>query len=227
MEKTGFVYLWFDKKHKRFYIGSHLGREDDGYICSSSWMKSAYTRRPLDFKRRILKRGLLRSDLLEEEYRWLSKIRDEELGKRYYNIRNTKSNLWYIDEEKRLTVAQKISRSNTGQTRSKESREKMSLSQKGRIIDKEHRNKIAESLIGRGLTDDHRAKISEGLKGRVVSAETREKLRATSSKQVMSEASKKKISASKKGRKLGPRDAETRAKISAAQKERWRNRTSC
>lgn len=35
MEKHGFVYIWFDKKKNMFYIGSHWGHEQDGYICSS------------------------------------------------------------------------------------------------------------------------------------------------------------------------------------------------
>lgn len=53
-EKYGFVYLWHNKKHKRFYIGSHWGTEDDGYLCSSNWMRKSYYRNPQDFKRRIL-----------------------------------------------------------------------------------------------------------------------------------------------------------------------------
>lgn len=28
-EKYGFVYIWFDKKHKRFYIGCRWGTEND------------------------------------------------------------------------------------------------------------------------------------------------------------------------------------------------------
>jgi len=32
MEKYGFVYLWYDKKHKRYYIGCRWGKENDGYI---------------------------------------------------------------------------------------------------------------------------------------------------------------------------------------------------
>ena len=39
MEKYGFVYIWYDRKHKRYYIGCRWGTENDGYICSSSWMK--------------------------------------------------------------------------------------------------------------------------------------------------------------------------------------------
>lgn len=76
MEKYGFVYIWFDRKHKRYYIGCHWGTENDGYICSSSNMKSAYNRRPQDFKRRIISRVYTnRKDLLEEEYKWLSQIK--------------------------------------------------------------------------------------------------------------------------------------------------------
>ncbi len=85
----GFVYIWYDSKNKRFYIGSHKGSLDDGYISSSSWMKSSYRRRPHDFKRRILKLSYFdsRKDLLEEEQKWLNLIKDEELGKKYYNLK--------------------------------------------------------------------------------------------------------------------------------------------
>lgn len=85
-EKYGFVYIWRDRKHNRFYIGCHWGKEDDGYICSSTWMRNAYRRRPQDFKRRILKKITTnKSDLFFEELRWLKMIKKEELGKKYYN----------------------------------------------------------------------------------------------------------------------------------------------
>ena len=28
MEKTGFIYIWYDRKRKMYYIGCHLGTED-------------------------------------------------------------------------------------------------------------------------------------------------------------------------------------------------------
>ena len=59
MEKYGFVYIWFDKKHRRYYVGCHWGNEYDGYVCSSSWMNQAYRIRPQDFKRRIIKTNIL------------------------------------------------------------------------------------------------------------------------------------------------------------------------
>jgi hypothetical protein len=93
--KYGFVYIWYDRKHKRFYIGCHWGEETDGYICSSKWMNKSYKRRPQDFRRRIISRITTnKNDLLDEEYKWLSFIKKEELGKRYYNVRNHHSGHW-------------------------------------------------------------------------------------------------------------------------------------
>lgn len=107
--KYGFVYIWFDRKHKRFYIGSHWGFENDGYICSSRWMRKAYKRRSNDFKRRILSLVFTsRKDLIEEEIYWHSFIKSHEMGKRYYNLKKA-SSLWHTDEYSRLTVSEKIS----------------------------------------------------------------------------------------------------------------------
>ena len=135
-EKYGFVYLWFDRKHKRYYVGCHWGKEDDGYICSSSNMKSAYKRRPFDFKRKILKTNILnKKDLLIEEYNYLSKIKTEELGKKYYNLHNYHFNHWSTNEQTKMTVGEKISASPnraeniskalTGIKRSDETKEKL------------------------------------------------------------------------------------------------------
>lgn len=86
MEKYGFVYLWYDKRRKMYYIGCHWGLEHDGYICSSKRMRNAYDYRPEDFKRRIIKSNIpSRIAMLEEEFRWLSMIPDDQLGRKYYN----------------------------------------------------------------------------------------------------------------------------------------------
>ena len=84
----GFVYLWYDRRRHMFYVGSHQGRLDDGYICGSKWMRQAYRKRPNDFKRRILSMLLAynRELLFAEEKKWLDLIKENELGKRYYNI---------------------------------------------------------------------------------------------------------------------------------------------
>lgn len=85
----GFVYLWRDSETNRFYIGSHYGSTTDSYIASSKWLKSAYKKRPHTFRRRILQ--YLTTDdkklLHQIEQAWLDLIKDEELGKRYYNLK--------------------------------------------------------------------------------------------------------------------------------------------
>jgi hypothetical protein len=87
MEKYGFIYVWFDKKHRRFYVGAHWGLEDDGYICSSTWMRNAFKRRPNDFKRRIIKRIYSsKLDTFIQEQHYLNMIKPEEKKTKYYNI---------------------------------------------------------------------------------------------------------------------------------------------
>ncbi len=108
-EKYGFVYVWYDLKHKRYYIGSHWGKEDDGYLCSSNWMRDAYKRRPNDFKRRILSRIYTnRRDTFNKEQEWLNLVKPEELGIKYYNLNNIVGH-WTIYPEKVKTIKDKIS----------------------------------------------------------------------------------------------------------------------
>ena len=104
-EKYGFVYIWMDRKHKRFYVGCHWGYPNDGYICSSRWMRKSYKRRPEDFKRRIISKVYTnRTDLLEEEFKWLSMIKPEELGSKYYNIRQHHYGHWINNPDYRSTI---------------------------------------------------------------------------------------------------------------------------
>tara|TARA_X000001382_G_scaffold112888_1_gene90371 strand:- start:1211 stop:1942 length:732 start_codon:yes stop_codon:yes gene_type:complete len=138
-EKYGFVYIWYDRKHKRYYLGCHWGTEDDGYVCSSDWMKRAYKRRPNDFKRKILKRVYRsRADLIDEEYRFLSMINEEELGKRYYNLTNHRNGHWTTDPQKKITVGQKISAKNKANPN-------FGKWNCGKSLSEETKNKIAES----------------------------------------------------------------------------------
>lgn len=124
MKKYGFVYIWRDKKHNRYYIGRHWGHINDGYICSSSWMKQAYSRRPLDFKRKILKIVSTKTELVSEENYFLSKIKAPELGKRYYNLHNKTHEYWYDNEDSKKSTGQKISKALTGRKQSLETKAK-------------------------------------------------------------------------------------------------------
>lgn len=139
MEKYGFVYLWYDAKHKRYYIGCRWGNENDGYICSSPWMKQGYKHRPNDFKRKILSRIYTnKKDLLEEEYYWLSKIKEKELGKKYYNLHNHHFGHWSTNEQSKLTVGQKISKAH-------KSNPNHGAWSKGKVLSEETKEKISKS----------------------------------------------------------------------------------
>lgn len=111
MEKYGFVYIWYDRKHKRYYVGSHWGTVDDGYICSSPWMRQAYKHRPDDFKRRILSYVYTnRKDLYECETRYLQMIKEEEIKIRYYNLNIKGAAHWSENEEVVKSLKERISK---------------------------------------------------------------------------------------------------------------------
>lgn len=173
MEKYGFVYIWYDRKHKRFYMGSHWGREDDGYICSSNWMRNAYKRRPNDFKRRILSRIYSKEKLLFEEYNWLQLIKKEELGKKYYN--HTTNNFAGIGYRS-ITTGIKISKSLKGKHLSEETKRKISVLMKGRILTEEWKQKIGRANKGRIHSEEFKLKCSNRQKGKRHSEETKRKM---------------------------------------------------
>ena len=213
MEKSGFIYLWYDKKRKMFYIGSHWGTEDDGYICSSNRMRDAYRRRPQDFRRRVIKRNIGRDELLVEEHKWLQLIPENELGKRYYNLRQHKWGHWSTDENKRLTVGQKISASpnraaniskaNKGRTISNETRQKISESV-SKTMTEEHRALLSEKCSGWQHTEKARLKIAQAGMGRVYSEETKRKIGAAQKGKVVSESTRQKLREAVQGKKRGP-----------------------
>lgn len=142
-EKYGFVYIWRDRKHARYYVGCHWGYENDKYICSSTWMRDTYRRRPQDFKRRIIGRVYTnKKDMFDLEAMWLSQMKSEELGKRYYNFHNVNKNHWSTDKQKYKTVTEKNSarlkalhQDPEYQKKYREGRKKHSETMKQRYID--------------------------------------------------------------------------------------------
>ena len=113
----GFIYIWRDKLRKMYYIGSHIGSPDDGYISSSSWLTHEIRFRPNDFKRRIIK--FLNSEELKiEEYRLIKMIKETDFGKKYYNLKcgAPKGNIPV----------------NKGKSMSEEQRKKLSIAKKGK-----------------------------------------------------------------------------------------------
>lgn len=148
MEKYGFVYIWYDRKHKRYYVGAHWGDVNDGYICSSPWMLKAYKRRPNDFKRKIISKIYTnRKDMFLTEEKYLQMIKPEEIKIRYYNLNTKVSDYWHNYENVKLSVGEKISKSRTGKK----------YPPRGPRPD-EVKNKISKSLMGRPLSLENIAK---------------------------------------------------------------------
>jgi uncharacterized membrane protein len=136
VEKYGFVYRWYDKKHDRYYIGAHWGTEDDGYVCSSKWMMNAYRIRSQDFTREILEKVYTsKKDTFIIEGKYLALIKDKELGIKYYNLRNQVFEYWqYGDDKEKIKEI--------------EDRRRKGISEKnkGRIVTEENKSKISETL---------------------------------------------------------------------------------
>ena len=183
MTKFGFVYIWFDRKYKRYYVGSHWGTEDDGYICSSRMMRQSYNRRPEDFKRRIIARVYTnRSDLLLEEEKWLSQIKPEETTERnttvenrkkvrYYNIKLGTQNQWWSNIDVRKTIGQKISAAKKGKSTgpcSPEKANKISESKKKKFAERggmsEEHKKALTGVQHKPHTDEWKKENSKRMK---------------------------------------------------------------
>ncbi len=201
VEKFGFVYVWRDRKNKMYYVGCHWGLENDSYVCSSERMRSAYRRRPKDFKRRIVARIYTnRQDLLVEEHKWLSLIKDDQLGKKFYNLNKHHFGHWTSSDRaeeirKKLNgrkwsdesrAKMKGNKNGAGKVCSEEKKRKISEAQKGRVHKNEAQNKAHSELMkgktpwnkGRKVwTDEDKLRISQQSKGRKMSAESSEKKR--------------------------------------------------
>ena len=83
-----FLYIWYDKCRKMFYVGVHEGNITDGYISSSRWFNGEHQYRPNDFKRKIIKTFNDMKTARKEEARVLRMIKESEFGKKYYNLKN-------------------------------------------------------------------------------------------------------------------------------------------
>lgn len=186
MEKYGFVYIWFDRKHKKYYIGSHWGTEDDGYICSSTWMRNAYKYRKEDFKRRIItKVTSSKADLLKKEYEYLSLIEETELGKKYYNMTKHLNGHWFTEEERAKTLSERISQKTKEAMYRPDVREKYLESLKTRDTrssDPEVREKRRQSMIGKNVGKDNSKAVrisAEMRRGVPLSQEHKNKIKET------------------------------------------------
>jgi hypothetical protein len=158
---SGFVYIWYDRKNKRYYIGAHWGNIDDDYICSSPWMKKAYINRPRDFKRRILKSNIpTRKEMYDVELKYLQMIKESEIKPntdtpRYYNLNIKNNEVWHKYDEHIKTVSQKISVAKKGKSLP-------CTPEKAAAISKAKKESFAkkEAKLGYKFSLEHRAEIS-------------------------------------------------------------------
>ena len=193
-------------------------------------MKNSYIRRPQDFKRRIIKYVNDRENILNEEHKWLDLIKDEELGKRYYNLTKHHPGHWSHDPNRNLTVSQKISiamnrpetkeklrNGRLGKKHSEETKEKISKVQLGKTVSEETRVRMSCASSGRkhsdetrskmsdiqsNRTEEHRLKLSEAGKRRKMNDKQRQALLDANLGNRQSEETKKKRSNSLSGRSL-------------------------
>lgn len=203
MVKYGFVYVWYDKFRKMYYIGSHWGSETDGYICSSNRMRDAYRRRPHDFKRRVICLCSNKQLLLEEENRYLTMASIKNKQK-YYNIKFNVFGHWSSKDNSK-TIGQKISDSHKknpnwgqwskGKIVSEETKEKLRQHNLG----KKHTEETKQKCRSYKHTEESKLKISETGRGRQHTEETKKRLsdfHKGKSYHILSEESKNKISQS-------------------------------
>ena len=223
-EKYGFIYIWYDKKYKRFYIGAHWGTETDGYICSSKWMKQAYQNRPLDFKRRIIEKKIEnREELFSRELYWLSLIKEDEIkplnsNPKYYNLNIRHNEHWLKYPDYIKTIGEKISFKKKGISTgpcSEETKEKIRLATKGikKTYTEESYQKLIDTHTGRKHSQEWKDNNSKRMKESWLSGERQATSRSNETRQKMSDA--------RKGKEVYIPTEESRKNQSEARKNLW------
>ena len=226
---TGFVYYWSNNLNQKWYIGSHKGTPDDGYISSSKVFKRAVEKYGIEnFTRIILYRG--------ENYR---QVEDDILkmlkAAQYfgsYNLRN--SSKGGIDGYKHSEETKaKISKAHIGKIVSEETKTRLSLSHIGNAPSEESRKKSSLSNKGQKRSEEFCERISNARKGIIFTEEQLINMSSSHIGNKHTEETKAKMSRSRKGvkkseehiRKVAEanrgktKSDETKAKISKANKE--------
>jgi hypothetical protein len=170
----GFIYLWRDKKAGMFYLGSHFGSPDDGYVCGSKRMKRAYRKRPQDFRRRIIQHIEAENhvEVKAIEQRWLDLIPPGDV--RHYNL----SRRAHGADPALASEWMKGNTNSAGRVPTEKWRKAMTARFKGKPLSEEHKAKLkaarnrrsphsqeTKDKIGaahRGRKNDNGAQISAG-----------------------------------------------------------------
>ena len=127
MCEIGFVYRWHDASNGKFYIGSHKGTPDDGYLGGGVLFRRSYAKRPDSFIRDIMYIG--------EHYRDYEQMildyEDAANNNLFYNLVNC---AW--------------GGSPKGVPKKESTKKKMSEAAKGKPKSEEHCKAVSESLKG-------------------------------------------------------------------------------
>jgi NUMOD3 motif len=178
----GFTYCWSDHLTAKVYVGVHLGNPNDGYICSSKTMLSAYKNRPNDFTREILFSGYY-DECAKFEIsliKGLFKTNPET----YYN-RSVGKKILFDDEIKNKMKSKAVGRKLSNLTIEKISKAKQGKTspRKGISLSQEIKEKISKSKKGMRVGYQHSQDAKEkmslaklGKKQKTPSEETRIKL---------------------------------------------------
>ena len=145
---SGFVYRWTDTSNGMYYIGSHKGTPDDGYIGSGTWFMRAYKSRPKSFVREVLYIG---EDFVELEGFILQEL-NARLDKESYNLTNRASELpdskKHSEERKKKWSKERSGKGNVmyGKRHSEEAKKQMSVNRTKHIYFCEHTNKKYDNI---------------------------------------------------------------------------------
>jgi hypothetical protein len=137
---TGYVYFIEDTQHSKFYIGSHKGTVNDGYICSSKIVKEQMKERPSDFRRVIVAIGTY-EDMISLESSLLRKV-NAKVNPNYYNLHNGDGKFYC-------------------KFRTKESIEKSRKGILGRPLSEQHKSKLRKSHTGKKRSISHVANMKK------------------------------------------------------------------
>lgn len=184
-----FVYQWTNKTLNKIYVGFHKGREDDGYICSSSSIKfwDDFNNPDYTWERTILFRGEMRDCQLKE-----SAILDS-LDITSDAVYNQKNNIMFnLDDEVRNKLSEaaqkrnenpeyikKLSEATKRQWQNPEHRKRVSEVNTGKTLSDSTKQKLREANLGKKQSEETIAKRVEKLKGHSVTEETRRKISET------------------------------------------------
>lgn len=107
----GYVYLWYDTKHKKYIIGSHHGDVDDSYKTSTGGkhVRNIFRARPETMKMKVLEYNTLSNNsryTKHLEQKWLDYRPNITENNRYYNKRQTAEG--FDSDSVRVYIAQKV-----------------------------------------------------------------------------------------------------------------------